>query len=276
MKVFMSYFSDEAPDAEDLADHLKALFARDGLELFLYSSWDSIAPGEEWQSKVMEGLGKADALLVLMSHDALTRPWINFEIGVAWCKNIRVLLLCHKGMTPGALPSPYASLQAIDLNGLTHQQTLERVADAVARSLNLTISSEEKAAYAEPPPEAAPFASTLRTWTLRPASHIGETARSRFLVGAVANVRPDRAKAAGLEPGETLYVRLFLGTRPEGRYINAMVGGDAADFFERVERGASVIDAEIRLAASFYDDVAESNIPLLVIDDSQPVSGVIT
>lgn len=215
MIVFMSYFSDEASVAEDLSDHLKALFGKDGLEMFLASSWDSIAPGEDWQSKVMEGLGKADALLVLMSHDALTRPWINFEIGVAWAKNIRVLLLCHKGMTPAALPSPYGSLQAVDLNGLTHDQTLARVADAVARTLNLTLSNEEKAAYAETAPEAAPFASTLRTWNLRPGSHIGEKVTSRFMVGSVGTVRPDRARAAGLEPGEALYVRLFLGTRPE-------------------------------------------------------------
>jgi hypothetical protein len=211
-----------------------------------------------------------------MSPDALTRPWINFEIGVAWALKIRIIILCHRGLTCGGLPRPYSSLQAVDLNGLNHDDALQRVSDAVARALNVTLPSAVEATPAEPMPEvagAAPapsFNSVFRTWSLRPGAHVGETARGRFLVGVVHSANPDRAKAAGFQAGAALYVRLFLGTRPEGRYINAVVGGEVASFFETVMRDTVLVDADIRLAAC----VEEEDIiwPVLVVDSYEVVS----
>lgn len=273
MKVFMSYFSDEESEAQDLSDHLKKVFKKDDLEVFIYSSWESIAPGDQWEDKVLEGLMSASALLVLMSHDALTRPWINFEIGVAWAKKIRILLLCHKGMTPSALPSPYNSLQAIDLNELTHEEKLNRLAEAFAKALNLTITTDAASTIiAEPTESGATFNTTLRGWTLRPAGHMGETAKGRFLVGVVLPSRDDRAEAAGFEPGEALFVRLFLSTRPEGRFINAMVGGEVAAFFEKTRRDTVAIDAVVRVAGARRDENSGESMPILVIDEAKQVA----
>ncbi len=269
----MSYFSDEESDAQDLSDHLSKVFKKDELEVFIYSSWESIAPGDQWEEKVMEGLVSADALLVLMSHDALTRPWINFEIGVAWAKKIRILLLCHKGMIPAALPSPYNRLQAINLNELTHEEKLNRTAEAVAKTLNLTITSGTASTMiAEPPESGETFSVTLRGWTLRPEGHIGEKAKGRFLVGVVLPSRNDRATVAGFKPGEALFVRLFLGTRPEGRFINAMVAGETAAFFEKTRRDTVTIDAVVRVAASLSDQESGESMPILVIDEAKQVA----
>jgi len=265
MKVFMSYYSDEKGIAEEISEHLKSTFRSSGLEVFMASSWDSLALGDKWEEKIIKSLQETDALLVLMSWDALTRPWINFEIGVAWARNVRILIFCHKGMNLSALPRPYGSLQAEDLNGLNDAQRNQRVADAVARTLNIKPSLEEVSADLSVPEREESFFLTNRRWSLRPVGHLGETAWGRFLVGVVRPAHPDKALAAGLEPGEALYVRLFMGTAPETPYINAMVSGKAANYFEKIPRDTVLIDAKVRLAGALKEE--DGAAPLLVIDE---------
>jgi len=282
MKVFMAYHSLEEADAEDLADYLTTVFAQEGIELFRASSWESIAPGDAWQGKAIDELCAAEALLVLMSHETLTRHWINFEMGIAWATKTRIVIFCHKGLTPELLPRPYSDLQAVDLNGLTHQRALERAAEAVANALAIRLPMPGEAtevpaavAAAEVISEGPPtFASINRAWSLRPASHVGETAVGRFLIGTVYPARPDRAKAANLKSGETLNVRLFKGPKPEGAYINAMVAGDTASYFEHVVRDVVQVDAEISLAGYYEDELGV--IPLYVIDGYTEIPGQAT
>ena len=89
------------------------------------------------------------------------------------------------------------------------------------------------------------------------------------MVGAIAPVRGDRANAAGFQPGEAIFVRLFLGTTPEGRYINAMVGGEAASLFDTITRDTVVVRASIKLAAAFQD--GDNVIPLIVIETAEVI-----
>lgn len=269
MQIFMSYFNDEESDAEDIANHLRTTFEKEDVHVFMASSFSSIAPGDQWEEKLIDTLEEADALVVLMSVDALSRPWINFEIGVAWARKMRIFFFCHKGMTPAALPRPYSSLQAIDLNGITHEQKLAKVVTAVSTALSIRVPAGVKDSGISELPADRSFATIHRSWSLRPAAHIDETAEGRFLVGSVNPARPDRARAAGLKPGEALFVRLFLGNSPEGRYINAMVGGEVAAFFEKVARDTTFIRAGISLAAAFVD--GDNTLPLLLITEYEEI-----
>lgn len=274
MKAFISFYSGEQADAEDLCAHLRKRFGAQ-IEFFFAADWSSVAPGDEWENKVVGALGSADALIVLMSPDALARPWINFEIGVAWATprdgvRTRILILCHKGLTPQGLPRPYGSLQAVDLNALNHEQTLKRVAEAIAAALGIdSIVAEEATPDIGDAHELTErpdtFRTTDRAWNLRPGAHIGETATSRFLVGAVNPARREHAEKAGLTPGSALVVRLFLGQTPEGSYVNAMVEGDNASFFETVVRDTVIVDATLRVAGVFQDGDHDMR-PLLAID----------
>jgi len=274
MKLFVGYYSPEQSEAEDLETHLRSVLSEEGIEIFLASSWESIEPGDLWEGKLIEQLKTADALLVLMSPDALTRPWINFEIGVAWALGTRILFLCHRGLRPDGLPRPYSSVQALDLNGLGHEDKLQRVSDAVALALSVrlprAVEATPELTQVAQRAEAPSFNSVLRTWSLRPAAHVGEVTHGRFLVGVVLPARLDRAKPSGFQPGEALYVRLFLGPTAEGRFINAMVGGDMASFFETVMRDTTLIDADIRLAAALEEGGV--TIPIFVIDAYEAVS----
>ena len=268
-KVFMSYYSDEGADAEDIARHLESVFHNEGLEVFMASRPESVQPGDVWQDKVIDALAEADVLLVLMTVNALSRPWINFEIGVAWARRARILLFCNRGMTPAALPTPYNTLQAVDINGMTNAEKMNRVAKDVATALDIRpadISAPSTLFHS-----LAPFiAPTIRGWSFRPTAHVGDMATGEFLVGTIATVRVDRARAAGFEPGEALFVRLFLGRAPEGQYINAMAGGDAASLFETATRDTMIVRATIRLAAAFEE--GDNTIPLIAVDSAEEVS----
>ena len=50
--------------------------------------------------------------IILCSPKSVVRPWINFEAGAAWIRDIPVIPLCHSGMKPSALPVPLNLLQA--------------------------------------------------------------------------------------------------------------------------------------------------------------------
>jgi hypothetical protein len=272
MKIFMSYYSGEQSEAEDMADHLGKMFAKQGVELFLASRWESITPSDIWEPKVLDALDSSDALLVLMSIDALQKHWVNFEIGFGWARKARVLIFCHKGLTPSGLPRPYSSLQTVEINNLTHNEKMDKIAHAVAHALNLQLPTEAPATADIEDVEAKEpesFASAYRAWSLRPAGHIDETANGRFVVGKVYPSRPELAEGAKLQPGETLYVRLHTGPSEEGRYIQTLVSGANASFFETVWHGETTIDATLRLAAAFND--GEKMVPIIVIESFDEV-----
>ncbi len=263
MKVFLSYYSGEQSDAEDIRDHLVSTFRDQPMEVFMTSSWDSLTPGEHWENKLIEAIENAAAQVVIMSVDALGRPWLNFEIGVAWAKKTRILIFCHKGLTPAALPRPYSSLQAVDLNALRAEEQLSAVAKALGAALNISPSQAVLAMPATTSFEPGTFNSMYRTWSLRPTAHIDEIAIGEFLVGPVYPSRADRALAASLKPGEALYVRLFLGQTPESSYVPVLVAGEHATFFEHVKRDTVRIKATLQLAASFEED--DRTVPLIIL-----------
>lgn len=69
--------------------------------MFTATSWTSIAPGDDWFSKIQDAIENADIMVVLCSADSVMRPWIQFETGAGWfSKRIKVIPICHKSMTP--------------------------------------------------------------------------------------------------------------------------------------------------------------------------------
>ena len=267
-KVFMSYYSDEGADAEDIARHLERVFSNEDLQVFMASRPESVRPGDVWQDKVIDALSDADVLLVLMTVNALSRPWINFEIGVAWARNARILMFCNRGMTPAALPTPYSTLQAVDINGMSHEEKLNRVAEDVAEALSIR-QSEAPMPSVGLSIDMDSIDATIRSWNIRPTAHVDATVTGEFLVGTISTVRVDRARAAGFQPGEALFVRLFWEGTAEGRYINAMAGGDAASVLETPVHGTMFVNATIRLAAAFQE--GDSIIPLFVVDTAEVI-----
>ena len=266
--LFVSYHATDEARVEDLTTHLENVFSRESLQVFQASRPESVSPGDAWQNRIIDTLTSADALMVLMTVNALTRPWVNFEIGAAWAKEARILIFCDGGMTPAALPTPYNSLQAVDLNGLSHTEKLDLVATTVGNALDIR-HKEDTTPGIDPAQPINSLEAILRSWNLRPSGHVGATTTGEFLVGTVGPVRIERARAAGFQPGEAVFVRLFLGRAPEGRYINAMAKGDVATLFENLTRDVAIVQASLTLAASFQE--SDSAIPLIVVDSAEEI-----
>src|SRR5262245_304192 len=101
--VFVSHISEEA----ELGAILKLRIEKDFLSIvnvFVSSHSDSVRPGAKWLQQLDLELGKAAVLLILASPTSVTRPWVNFEAGAGWSKNVPVVPICHSGMLPGQLP----------------------------------------------------------------------------------------------------------------------------------------------------------------------------
>ena len=64
-------------------------------------------------------------------------------------------------------------------------------------------------------------------------------------------------------------MRLFTGHSEESRYIQTLVTGANASFFETVRHGDASIDATLRLAAAFNE--GEKMVPLIVIESFEKV-----
>lgn len=268
-KVFMSYYSDESSDAEDIAWHLERVFSSEDIQVFMASRPELVRPGDVWQDKVIDALSEADVLLVLMTVNALSRPWINFEIGVAWARKARILMFCNRGITPVALPTPYSTLQAVDVNGMSHEEKLNKVAEDVATALGIA-QSESPMPSVGLSIDTDSIDAAIRSWNIRPTAHVGATVTGDFLVGTISTVRVDRARTAGFQPGEALFVRLFWEGTAEGRYINALAGGDAAAVLETPVRGPVFVNATVRVAAAFQE--GDSIVPLFVVDTAEVIS----
>lgn len=204
-----------------------------------------------------------------MTVNALASPQINLAIGIAWARKARTLIFCAKGITPVALPSPYNTLQVVDLNGMLHEAKLNRVTDAIARSLNIK-PSQPPLLQTDISPSGNSVEATISAWNRRPAAHIGATADGEFLAGSITQANLSRAGAAGFCPGEALSIRLYFGKSKESRYINAMASGATASFFEAAPRDSVIIRATIKLAAVIQE--RNTAIPILVVDTVQEVT----
>jgi TIR domain len=112
--VFLSHITEEAEVATAIKTLIEPHFLG-LLDFFVSSDGESIKMGQKWLDAVSTALKTCAVQIVLCSPQSVTKPWINFEAGAAWIRDIPVIPLCHSGMTPSALPMPLSLLQAANL-----------------------------------------------------------------------------------------------------------------------------------------------------------------
>lgn len=121
--IFVSHISEEA----ELAKHLKNRIERDFLgmvNLFISSDGESISAGSKWLDSIEEALRDAQIEIVLCSRESVSRPWINFEAGAGWIKEIPIVPVCHTDLSPSELPVPLNMLQSISASESSDLETL--------------------------------------------------------------------------------------------------------------------------------------------------------
>jgi hypothetical protein len=128
--IFISHISEERDLAVTLKKHLVQDFL--GLiEVFVSSDLETISAGQDWLASLEEGVKKSALLIVLCSHASLRRPWVNFEIGLAWEK-IPIIPVCHSGLEPSALPIPLNLKQGFRAND---EEGIRKLYFAVAKTM---------------------------------------------------------------------------------------------------------------------------------------------
>lgn len=134
--IFISHIHEADRLAKTLKDLISEIFP-DSIEIFVSSDESSISLGDEWAMKIDGNLRTCDMMLILCSAQSLTRPWIGFEAGVGWAKEIKVVPLCYDGLAIKDLPSPFNRWQGANLNRL---DSISKLIKQTARRYNLPLN----------------------------------------------------------------------------------------------------------------------------------------
>lgn len=130
--LFISHITEE----KDLAIEFKTLVEDSFLgmlEVFVSSDENSISMGQKWLENITFSLKNCAVEVILCSPQSVQRPWINFEAGAGWVRDIPVIPLCHSGMKPSDLPTPLNSLQGTIA---TDKDGLKQIFSVLAKSLD--------------------------------------------------------------------------------------------------------------------------------------------
>ena len=133
MKVFISHAHTDAALVARITEALE----RSGLEV-----WDAdreILPGDNWAGEVARALEESQAMVVLLTPDAATSPWVKREIEYALgAKNytnrlIPVVVGDPDGFPAGELPWIARRLPRVELqdSAATDTPAVEAIAEAI-------------------------------------------------------------------------------------------------------------------------------------------------
>lgn len=127
--IFISHITEEKEIAKSVKEFLERRFLKT-INVFASSHEESLKLGDDWMSTIKKSMKDCKLIIVLCSPLSITRPWINFEAGAGWVRDIPVIPLCHSGLTPGKLPVPINSLQGGILNNETDiSKVFKRIAE---------------------------------------------------------------------------------------------------------------------------------------------------
>ena len=126
--IFISHIHEESGIALVLKEWIGKVFPT-GCKVFVSSDQDDIPAGTKWFDKIDQSLHDAGVFLILCSSESMARPWINFESGCAWMKQVPILPICHSGASLGNLPPPLSMFQGLDM---ADAQFPSRLCDSLA------------------------------------------------------------------------------------------------------------------------------------------------
>lgn len=189
-KIFLSHITEEAAIAEFFKEVIDASFLG-MVEVFQSSDQESLPLGKNWLDGITEALRNCELMLVFCSPYSVERPWINFEGGAGWARDIRVIPICHSGMRPVDLPIPLSLLQGVVGSDAG---SLSPVIDMVAQLLESKVPVVDCERLAENVAEfeveyVENIELTRHVYTIGRASEDLLDALSRSTVGAVTPIR---------------------------------------------------------------------------------------
>lgn len=131
--IFISHITEEKEIAKAVKEFLEKRFLKT-INVFASSHEESLQMGDDWMGTIKKSMKDCELIIIICSPLSITRPWINFEAGAGWIKDIPVIPLCHSGLTPGKLPVPINSFQGGILNS---KEDISKVFNRIARVLKI-------------------------------------------------------------------------------------------------------------------------------------------
>lgn len=140
--IFVSHVHAEQELATILEKALVSGF-RGKVRVFASSNLKNIRSGDKWLDQLHTALEDAKIELTLCSRLSITKPWVNFEVGAAWLRNLRIIPICHSGLQVGKLPMPYCIFDGLHAN---QENGLKRLFSTIAGILKVSAPKVDFAA----------------------------------------------------------------------------------------------------------------------------------
>lgn len=137
--IFISHITEEKEISIALKEFLEKKFLKT-INVFVSSHEESIKLGDDWLNVIKKSMRDCRLTIIVCSPISISRPWINFEAGAGWVKDIPVIPMCHSGLTPGKLPVPLNSFQGGQLNS---SDDLKKLFARIAEIINITAPDSE-------------------------------------------------------------------------------------------------------------------------------------
>ena len=131
MKVFISYAFNNEPLVQKVVGALEEA----GFEV-----WDAdrkILPGDNFASKIAQALRESEAMVVLLTPDALSSNWVRWEVGYALGERgyskrlIPVLIGDPKDLPMESVPWILRRLPMIELDESPKEEEIKKIAQAL-------------------------------------------------------------------------------------------------------------------------------------------------
>jgi hypothetical protein len=122
-EVFISFIHDETGYAKAVNAFLRQIFDAT-IQPFMSSDQLQVYAGEKWLERIMDELKTAKVVILMLSKRSVQRPWVNFEAGAAWTRDIVTIPVCYGGFRKADMPKPYSSLQAVELDKIGDDEYL--------------------------------------------------------------------------------------------------------------------------------------------------------
>jgi hypothetical protein len=115
--IFISHLHEDEVAAKAISRFLIAKLPKEHRTVFVSTDERQILLGDDWLTQVREALRTSKIVIALLSPEAVTRPWVNFEAGAAWFSTDKILIpLCLGDLRPENFPKPYSNIQGINLH----------------------------------------------------------------------------------------------------------------------------------------------------------------
>lgn len=173
-KAFLSHAAIDAEIASFLKSELEARVP--GLSIFRSSDPTDLPPGVRWPAEIQKALREAPSFLLLATSRSLVRPWVWFESGTVWFRNIPIMPLCLGEARKNDLPTPLSELQALNID---EPSDLRVLLENLGKAINVRPVTDRIEIFASSLVELE--AKVLTKAQVAPAGWLGADWNNRFL-----------------------------------------------------------------------------------------------